>query len=111
MPADPFAALVAQGQRKIAAAAPAGPLAGVVVLDPADELSPVHAAVLGALDELLDHITASAGNLPAAARMMLSTVRSMRGMMVESVARMPEQQLRGLLVALRDRIDAATGDE
>lgn len=110
MSSDPFAALVAQGQRKIAAADPAAAVAGVVVLDPAAELSGPHAAVLGALDELLGAITERAGSLPAMARTMLSVVTAQRSMLVESVARMPEDQLRGLLVVLRGRIDAALTD-
>jgi hypothetical protein len=104
---DPFAALVAQGQRKIAAATPqpaAGPLVGTV-LPPAP--SGVHGAVLGALDEVLTLVTAGAGQLPSSARLMLGTIRSLRPMMEEGVNRMPEAQLRGMLQALRDRIDAA----
>lgn len=104
---DPFASLVAAGERQIFAASPA-PLVGVVV-DAAPTLSPAHAAVAGALDELLALLDANAGGLPAMARMMLSTITASRGMMEDALVRLPEEQLVGILRGLAGRITAVPG--
>lgn len=105
MSRDPFASLVAAGERQIAAVAGA-PVAGEV-LPPAT--SPAHAAVAGALEELLALLEANASGLPAMARMMLSTVSSTRGMMLDGLARLPEEQLVGILRGLAGRIAAVPG--
>lgn len=98
---DRFDALVIRGTAKVS---PPAPATGVVLVRP--ELSRVHAAVLAALDQALA-LVESADNLPPAARALLTVVRSTRGMAVDAVERLPEDNLRAMLTALRDQIDAA----
>jgi hypothetical protein len=104
---DPFANLVAAGERQIAAVS-AAPLVGVVV-DAPPAISPAHAAVAGALEELLALLEANAAGLPAMARMMLSTISASRGMMEDALGRLPEEQLLGILRGLAGRITAVPG--
>lgn len=102
---DPFAALAASGQRKLAAAA-ATPIEGTLLPPTA---SPTHAAVGGMLDELLGLLDRMAGSAPAGVRAMLGMVKGSRGMMLDGLLSMPDEQLVGILHTLRDRIDAVPG--
>lgn len=69
-------------------------------------VSPVHLAAVDLLDKIfgLSEQLAPAGGVPAAARVAIATMRSMKPLMIEGISHAPEELVRAFMTDLRDEL-------